>query len=341
MRKMLLFSGALAALLTAGCSIVSSPVGASVEARLLKTKMTDKEFGANVSGDGSQVQFPMYAGNLDPRPVEVPMHTSFRGLPSVDVIFNGKKRVRMIADSGAELCIVDAAQVVAAEGRVYVPEKWNFTVTGVGGYETAWLARFDHARIGSLELRDFVSVVRREKTVSRVGGVAMAGVPINLLGCPVLSGFSYVTFDYAGKKFVFSPGTAFQPGPHAHRVPMKLKGQSVFVTLQLGQHSIDAMVDSGAKDEIFLNTATVKKFGLVKQAETGGSYRALGIGGETRGRHFKMPLAFVGGMPLRDVTVDTSDSTSWTARIGSEMLSRWKVTFDFHGKAMWLEPPGS
>jgi predicted aspartyl protease len=339
--KLRLLCGLLAGLLAAGCSVISTPVGASVEAKLLRTKMTDKEFGANVSRDGKHVQFPMYTGNLDPRPVAVPMHTSFRGLPAVDVTFNGRKRVRMIADSGAELCIVDASQVMAAGGRVYVPEKWNFTVTGVGGYETAWLARFDRAQIGPLELRDFVSVVRRQKTVSQVGGLVLAGVPINLLGCPVLSGFSYVTFDYARKRFVFSPGTRFRPTRDAHRVPMKMRGQSVFVTLRIGRRNIEAMVDTGAKDEIFLSTATVKKFNLVKEAARGGTYRALGIGGETTGRHFKLPLVFIGDLPLRDVTVDTSESSSWSARVGSELLSRWKATFDFRSGALWLEPPGS
>jgi hypothetical protein len=61
------------------------------------------------------------------------------------------------------------------------------------------------------------------------------------------------------------------------------------------------------------------------------------LGGETTGRQFNVPLAFIGDVPVRDITIDTSDSSSWTARIGSDLLARWKVTFDFSRRMMWLE----
>jgi hypothetical protein len=43
-------------------------------------------------------------------------------------------------------------------------------------------------------------------------------------------------------------------------------------------------------------------------------------------------------MPLTDVIVDSS-SGPWRARIGSELLERWRTTFDFRGCALWLESP--
>jgi hypothetical protein len=97
------------------------------------------------------------------------------------------------------------------------------------------------------------------------------------------------------------------------------------------------MIDTGAKDELFLNTKTAGELGLATLAAGGGTYRALGLGGETSGRQFALPLAFLGDLPLRDLAVDTNNSEAWNARIGSELLQRWKVTFDFRGGAMWLE----
>lgn len=329
---------ALAALGVASCSVGSSPVGRSVEQRLLRGKMSDAEFGARVSSRGERIQFMMFTGHVLPDPVTVPMSKKFRGLPAVEARLNERENVRMLVDTGAQLSIVDAQNVLNANGRVYVPEKWEFTVTGVGGSEQAWLARFDRVDIGSLTLRNFTTVVRREKTAVRFGGLLVGAIPINLLGCPILTGFNHVTFDYAAEKFVFSPGRAFRPSPQARRVPMAVSEQLLYVPLRIGKRVIPAMVDTGARDQIFLNSATVRSLGLDDEAKAGGSYRALGLGGETSGRQFTVPLVFIGDVPIQNVTIDTAESASWTARIGNDLLERWKVTFDFSRRAMWLEP---
>jgi predicted aspartyl protease len=323
----------------AGCSITSSPIEANIEKQLLKTKLSEGEFGARVANQGERIHFTMFTGYVHPAPVVVPMSKRFRGLPGLDVRLNDRHTVRMLADTGAQLSIVDAASVLAAGGRAYVPEKWNFSVTGIGGSEQAWLARFDRASIDSVTLRSFTTVVRRHRTVVRMGGMSVGAIPINLLGCPVLLGFRYVTFDYAAQRFVFSPGTSFTPSPRASRVPLTVKDQLIYVPLRIGGRTMSAMVDTGAKDQIFLNTQTVRAFGLQDRVKTGGTYRALGLGGETSGRQFTVPLAFLGNVPLQNVVIDTSDSESWDVRIGSDLLERWKVTFDFQNRAMWLEPP--
>jgi hypothetical protein len=175
----------------------------------------------------------------------------------------------------------------------------------------------------------------------RWGGVIVGAIPINLLGCPVMLGFQYVTFDYGQQQFVFSPGTPFIPPAGARRVPMVVHDQLLYVALRIGSKTVPAMVDTGARDQIFLNTETVRKLGLHERSGLGGTFRALGLGGETSGRQFSVPLAFIGDVPVQNITVDTSDSASWTARIGSDLLERWKVTFDFKRQAMWLEEPGA
>src|SRR5215208_2398723 len=128
---------ALALLYAVGCSVGSLPIGRSVEQRLLRRKMSDSEFGAQISPKGERIQFSMFTGKVSPEPVIVPMSTSFRGLPGLEAALNGRKTIRMLVDTGAQLSIVDANKVLDAGGRVYVPQKWEFTVTGVGGSEQA------------------------------------------------------------------------------------------------------------------------------------------------------------------------------------------------------------
>ncbi len=328
-----------AVLCLAACSIVSRPVSSSVEARLLRTRMSEADFGAVRSGAGETLHFKLFHGELDSRPVRVPMSKRFRGLPGLEVRLNDRHTVNMLADTGAQLSILDARTVLAARGRVFISPGTDFTVTGIGGSEKAWIARFDHADIGSLRLHAFTTLVRRQKTVSQFAGMGIGGVPINLLGCPVFLGFAFVTFDYPAGEFVFSAGTAFKPSLGARAVPFRVEDQLVYVPLRIGRRVIEAVVDTGAKDEIFLSTTTVRSLGIQARAANGGYYRAAGLGGETSGRQFSLPLAFLDGIPLRDVTVDTADSDAWAARIGSDLLERWRVTFDFRRSVLWFEAP--
>ncbi len=340
MVKALLLSAALA-FAAAGCTYVSSPIGTNAERRLLSNRLSDAEFGGQTTDGGKSMRFAVFEGALPVAPVSVPMLQSYHDLPGVNVRLNGKRTVEMLADTGAQLCILDADAVLAAGGRAHVPSRIQVSVTGIGGNEEAWLARFDKAEVAGIELPNFTTLVRRQKTVVRLGPLAVRTMAINLLGCPVFLAFDHVTFDYPGRRLIFSGHTPFVPSHNARRIPLTVSGQLIYVPLHIGKKTVQAMVDTGAKDQIFLNTKTVQTFGLHPFAQAGGSYRAIGLGGETAGRQFLVPLAFLGEAPVRNITVDTAESEAWQARIGSELLQRWKVTFDFRSGALWLESPGS
>src|SRR5688500_519988 len=111
---------ALAALSVVACTVGSFPIGQQVEQRLLRRKLSDAEFGAQVSAKGERIQFAMFTGQVSPEPVVVPMSTAFRGLPGVDARLNRRQKIRMLVDTGAQLSIVDANNVLSAGGRVYV-----------------------------------------------------------------------------------------------------------------------------------------------------------------------------------------------------------------------------
>jgi len=328
-------------LATSGCTYTSSPVGSSVERQLLAHRLSDAEFGGQTTDGGRSMRFAVFEGALPVEPVTVPMLQTYKDLPGLSVRLNGKRTVEMLADTGAQLCILDASAVLAAGGRTHVPSRIQVSVTGIGGNEEAWLARFDKAELAGIELPNFTTLVRRQKTVVRFGPMAVRTMPINLLGAPVFLAFDYVTFDYPQRKITFSGHTPYVPSRNAWRVPMKVSGQLIYIPLRIGHKTVSAMVDTGAKDQIFLNTKTVHTLGLHPFVDGAGSYRAIGLGGETEGRQFRVPLGFLGEVPVRDIVVDTAESEAWQARIGTELLSRWKVTFDFHGGALWIEPPGS
>ena len=278
----------------------------------------------------------LFTATVGSEPVRVPMVSGLVGLPAVDVALNDAKPLRMILDTGAQMSVVEAKRAAQGKAHVFANEKRPFRVIGVGGEELAWLARFDKVRIGPMALKNFISVLRRSKTSFRFAGVPLGSLEVNLLGSPTFSNFNHVTLDYPGKEVVFSAGADFKPRSTARRVPLVVRDGLFYIPLQVGKRRIAAMVDTGAKDQIFLNRDLVKKWGMSELADNGSDYRAAGIGGETSGKAFRLDLAFIGEEPVRDVVIDTSEGL-WIARIGSDLLSRWRVTFDFKRGVMWLE----
>lgn len=320
----------------AGCTVRSASVSPAVEKRLKARSVPAAKIGLRILDASGRYEMRVFSADLAPPPVVIPMEKCYGGLPALRVRLNDAPPFRMIADTGAQLCVVEPKRVLDAKAMVYASEEIPIRVTGIGGEEKAWLACFEQARIGPMKLSGLVAVLRREKTEVRWAGLPVGEYEVNLLGGPVIAGFRYVTFDYAASRFVFSPGTTFIPPKSAHRIPLTVRDNLFYVPLRIGRHTISAMVDTGAKDQIFLNEKLVRAWGLENMARDGAAYRAVGLGGINSGRTFHLPLAFIGDIPLRDVAVDTSTGV-WQARIGSDLLKKWRVTFDFERGVLWLE----
>lgn len=324
---------ALVALLQ-GCAVRSKGISAGLERELLKRSVPAEQFGISFRNGGQEMQ--LFSATLAKEPVSVAMERGLVGLPAVAVSLNRSNPVRMILDTGAQMSVIEAQRAMEGKASVFASASRPFRVVGVGGEELAWLASFKKVHIGPMALSNFIAVLRRSTTSVRFAGVPLAGMEVNLLGSPTFSSFSYVTLDYPARLVTFSPATHFTPRHGARAVPMAVREGLFYVPLRVGKNLVPAMVDTGAKDQIFINRDLLKKWGMDHLAASGRTYRAAGIGGETSGRQFKLPLVFVGNEPIRNVTIDSAEGL-WTARIGTDLLERWRVTFDFGRRVMWLE----
>ena len=322
-----------------GCTVRSAAVSSAVEKRLKARSVSVGKIGLHILDASGRYQMRVFSAEFAPGPVSIPMMKSYGGLPALRVRLNEGSPFSMIVDTGAQLCVVESKRVLDAKAMVYASDEIPITVTGIGGEEKAWLARFEHANLGPMKLSGFVAVLRREKTELCWAGFPVGQYEVNLLGSPVIASFRYVTFDYAASRFVFSPGTSYTPASNAHRIPLTVRDNLFYVPLRIGKHTISALVDTGAKDQIFLNEKLLRAWGFENLANRGGTYRAVGLGGINSGRSFRVPLAFIGDTPVRDVAVDTSGG-AWQARIGSDLLKKWRVTFDFERRVLWLESNG-
>ena len=330
---------AMATIAFTGCTIHSTQVSSIVEKRLKARSVSAAKIGLHILDSSGRYELRAYSAALAAKPVQLPMAKIYGGLPALRVRLNEGSPFSMIVDTGAQLCVVESKRVLDAKAMVYASDEIPITVTGIGGEEKAWLARFEHANLGPMKLSGFVAVLRREKTELCWAGFPVGQYEVNLLGSPVIASFRYVTFDYAASRFVFSPGTSYTPASNAHRIPLTVRDNLFYVPLRIGKHTISALVDTGAKDQIFLNEKLLRAWGFENLANRGGTYRAVGLGGINSGRSFRVPLAFIGDTPVRDVAVDTSGG-AWQARIGSDLLKKWRVTFHFERRVLWLESNG-
>ncbi len=325
-------------LAVAGCSVHSIPITKDSEALLKERAISGEKLGFQVMPDGTRYRLQLFRAKLPEHPIEVPMDRGIAGLPTIRVTLNRTKTVRFVADTGAQLSVVEADLAIAVKADVYAPVDGTLRVEGIGGEERAWLARFDSAQLGPIVFSDLVTVLRREQSALRFGGIRVGGFDVNLLGAPVLSSFSFVTFDYRANRMMLSGSTAFVPSRGAVRVPMQMRDSMPYVPVQIRGRTYQALVDTGARDQVFLNEKVVRELSLESQAAAGGTFKAAGLGGMIRGRTFRLPVIYLGQMPVPDVVVDSSNGP-WSVRIGSELLERWRTTFDFRNRALWLEMP--
>ncbi len=331
-------AAALAIFSVAACTVRSVPIPRGSEARLRERAISGDKLGFEVLPGGDKYRLKLFRANLPEHPVEVPMDNSAGGLPTIRVSLNHSEPMRFIADSGAQLSVVEADIALANKADVYAPTEGTLRVRGIGGEERAWLARFASARVGAIEFQDLVTILRRESSALRFGGMHVGGFDVNLLGAPILSAFSFVTFDYRAKRMMFSGSTPFVPSRGAVRVPLEMRESLPYVPVQINGRTYSALVDTGARDQLFINDQIVRELGMEHAARNGGTFKAAGLGGMIRGRTFRLNVFYLGGVPVPNVVVDSSHGP-WTVRIGSELLSRWRTTFDFRNRALWLEMP--
>ena len=340
LHRMQSFRAAMITLLAfaAGCTVRSVPITRDSEARLRARAVSGDQLGFHVLPGGEKYHLKLFRAKLPERPVEVLMDNSSGGLPTIRMSLNQGSPVRFIADTGAQLSVVEADIALSAKADVFAPTDGTLRVRGIGGEERAWLARFESARLGAIEFHDLVTILRRESSALRFGGMHVGGFDVNLLGAPVLSAFSFVSFDYRAKRMMFSGSTPFVPSRGSVRIPMEMRDSLPHVPVQINGHTYSALVDTGARDQLFINDQIVRELGLESAASSGGTFKAAGLGGMIRGRTFRLPVVYIGGMPVPEVLVDSSGGP-WRVRIGSELLERWRTTFDFRNRALWLEMP--
>ena len=315
------------------------PVDAQMMLDLKAHPLGLKELGLQPATNAVRI-----AGGWDaPDSVTVPM--SLRGgLPSIQCSINGGPPEWLIIDTGSQGCVLEAVTAVRNRVRVVDPSMTNLHIIGVLGAEPAMMGVPDRLEIGKWRIDRFPTLIRTQKNrlVSSwpFGGEDLA---FDVLGTNAMAGMcSYVTLDYPKHTATFGFRKPFRPphGPLAWHAPLGMEKGLLQVGLRSSGVAWSALIDTGATSAAELNEPTAKRLGLLKSARTVTGAR-FGVGNTAAGvsdSHQMVTIPDIEqlGPAIRRVpALVVGDFT----KIGTGLLRRFRVTFDFRGHRLWLEEP--
>jgi len=257
---------------------------------------------------------------------------------------NGGPAADFLLDTGCSMTAIDPRY---AEQAGITPEG-NYQVQGMGGFSQASFARVSSIRVGAdgadgVSLRDLkISIVDLGREHEHVMWRRMAG----LIGYDFLSRF-VVEIDYDHQVVTFRDPDTFAYQGAGTALDMRLDSGVPVVRATLGQAcSGDFLVDVG-NFGFDLHGSGVRRCGVVqetqerKQVEVYGA----GLGDVFRTWVCRIDSVALGPFAIREPIAAMSlsrhgmvGSDDYAGNIGNSVLERFKVTFDYERKKLYLEP---
>lgn len=243
----------------------------------------------------------------------------------------------IVVDSGAGITVVDR-QLADTLG---LERGQQISARGAGGDRPVHLSKAS-VRIGDLELADLrVAILDLEDVHSRLG----RRMPV-ILGKELFHGYP-VTVDYPARELRVHRGGRYEPASHevACRLRPVHQGHMMAEIALEDLEPIWCVVDTGSADTLALNTDYVEKQGLLQRYARLGEARIGGVGGSLPAKLATATKLAFAGVSFRDVPITLAiegrgafGGDAADGNIGSGLLGRFVVTFDYANERMLLAP---
>ena len=256
----------------------------------------------------------------------------------VDGTIDGKP-AHLLVDTGGLNCLD-----VAAAPRLGLKGEGKLAANGVG--EAQIDLSFAHAkevRVGTAVLERPVFYVIDLGQLPAVEGVSVDG----LVGFEMFRRFR-VTVDYEAKLLTLTEPAKFQPPEGAHAVPFELAERIPIIQGRLDGLPMRISVDTGARLSLTVHGPFVRAHDLVQRYGAAPErITGWGVGGPARTRPARVGTLEIGDLSIQDIAADlfTGDKGSFSnpdisANLGGGVLKRFKVSFDYDARSMYLVPNG-
>lgn len=232
-------------------------------------------------------------------------------------------------DSGASATVVDAA--FARQIGLQLGE--TVTARGVAGQVMGVRLARAELRIGDVTIPAQRVAVMDLSAVARV-----VPRPIQvILGREVFQDV-VVQIDFAARQIAFTPHHGFRP-PRVRALPLRASGGLRSFPVRIGGVRTDAILDLGNSGALLLDRSFADRHHLLSGRRTS-TQLSVGADGPRESLIASFDRVQVGGVNFDGVSgVATQGLISHApANVGLEILSRFKVTLDFAGDRLWLEP---
>ncbi len=258
----------------------------------------------------------------------------------VTATINGKKRVRLILDSGASATIFNSEVVGAME----LPEVGTMPARGVGGFVEVKLVKSDSVAIGDITLFDQIGGLMdlTGLNVVRNDSLPFGGV----VGYDFLSQFPTTIDPLREVVTVYDPEHFVAP-QNGYAIPFDLTMQVPTVEASVNGIHGRFLIDLGNAMGLILHGPFVEKNKLdtLPRIEVGEGRRIGGIGGDVESRMVRIAELRVGEFKLKEIPAVISAGTSGISgsvvvdgNIGNGILRSYKVVFDYRHQVLYLLP---
>jgi len=254
----------------------------------------------------------------------------------VEAMVNGKGPYTFIVDTGGHTLI--SPRVAAEAGLHTVGEGAS---TGAGeGKSTTGFAHYREIALGPVRLTD------QPAFITNIYDPSIEGIPVDgMVGFELFSRFA-VRLDYGAKTMTVSDFAAFDPRGAGTPVPFKFYDHLPSVHGMIDDLPARFDIDTGSRSEIDITSPFVGRHQLKARYQPGiSAITGWGVGGPSRSYVVRVPSITLGSVKVPSVVSGLStdkagsiSDPSYDGNIGSGLLKRFDVSFDYQHQTMYLKP---
>ncbi len=249
---------------------------------------------------------------------------------------NGKGPFTFIVDTGGHTLL--SARIVSETGLAPVGQSVE---SGAGeGHSTTGFVHYDEIAIGGVRLRDQTGFATEIYDKS-IEGIAVDG----MVGYEILRRM-VTTIDYGRHTITFTDPARFQPSSSLGvAVPFVFYDHLPSVRGSIGNIPATFNIDTGSRAEIDFTSPFVARHELRARFAKGANVvTGWGVGGPTHDYMVRLASLKLGTVDVDDIAAGLSDAKggsisdpNYDGNIGSALMKRFVVTFDYAHRVMYLK----
>ena len=264
----------------------------------------------------------------------------------ITVRINDSSPLHLILDSGVKNTIITELQTGDHIVLNYSDVK-DLMGLGGGNHIDAYISNYNVLQVGRLKMQYKTVYVLQDNVfnLSKHTGTKING----LLGADFLQDYT-VEIDYTNKRVRFYEPTAFDTPKGYEVLPLKIEAQKLFVNLAVlnsdsTRRQVKMLIDTGAELNAWFLISDSSNVKLPEKWIQGTI--GEGLNGIITGKYGRIPEINAGSFTLKKPIVSFPDSASVKqilanskrdGTIGSLMLSRFNLIFDYNNKKLYFKP---